>query len=321
MASTSTPPADYGSWTQYGWKVGPAPVSTNRPETLAYGPGVQYTPTFTYAFAPGVNNANNIVSNVTPTSGEASFMPLITTPVIGDQVAQPYYGSPFVPYGNLPSEVPQQKNQIGYLAVQLQYPCTLIMQTGIAPTTDVVWTVFGYDWYMQPMQEMITLVNGDLLAAGNKAFYGITGVWFNGEAISITSPMALMTSNTYGLPYALADLSHVIQYGEQLGTPTLPPQLNTAVITAANNNPIINNGTGPDVRGTFTLDGGFDPDGTSVVSITYFVQGASPWKSMMSKISAGGNPSGQEWVYPVDHPDADALYGISQYYTKGYAST
>lgn len=321
MASTSTPSSDYGSWTQYGWRVGPVPRSTQRPEILKYGAGMQYAPLFTYNFEPGAIVAANVCPSVTPVSLTPMWVPMVTATPLADQVVLPYYGAPYVPYGNTTLPYPTQVSAGGTLAVQFQYPCAVVLNAAVA-TSGIVLTVFGYDWYMQPMQENITVGGGGPYVApntnqvqyGKKAFYGITGVWYSGVAITNASAVTVTTSTLYGLPYRLNDISQIVQYGE---APDLPPPLAVAAVAGVSTP---SNSTSGDVRGTVYTP--TVPGSGLELSLTYFVQGASPWQAMMSKISAGDNPSQTSWATAtqVSAPNVDDLFGVSQFYTGEYSA-
>lgn len=105
--------------------------------------------------------------------------------------------------------------------------------TPAAPTAPIVITIFGFDGYFNPIQHKYTIYNSgtapqiiqnttngvtgwlygaDETAApfqNTKAFYGITGVYCNGTTADYS--LYIMTSNTFGLPYAVDNYSQVIQ--------------------------------------------------------------------------------------------------------------
>ena len=102
-----------------------------------------------------------------------------------------------------------------------------------APTAPIVITVFGFDSSQNSIQHTYTIYNTGTAPSlelnvpngvtgwlyGNsepgapfqntKAFYGITGIYCNG--ITGNYRLFIMTSNTFGLPYAVQSYSQVIQ--------------------------------------------------------------------------------------------------------------
>lgn len=104
------------------------------------------------------------------------------------------------------------------------------------PTAPIEITVFGFDMYNFPMQHTYTIYNdgidpqitlnrpnavtpwlyGNAAAEdqpfqSTKAFYGITAIYCNG--ITGNHELYIMTSNTFGLPYAVQNYEQVVQMG------------------------------------------------------------------------------------------------------------
>jgi hypothetical protein len=103
-----------------------------------------------------------------------------------------------------------------------------------APTAPIEITVFGFDLYNNPMEHTYTIYNdgtnpqcalnrpngvtGWLYGVDSseikpfqktKAFYGITGIYCSG--VTGNYELYIMTSNTFGLPYAVQSYGQVIQ--------------------------------------------------------------------------------------------------------------
>lgn len=102
------------------------------------------------------------------------------------------------------------------------------------PTAPIEITVFGFDLYNNPMEHTYTIYNDgtdpqctlnrpngvtgwlygvdsseDQPFQNTKAFYGITGIYCNG--ITGNYELYIMTSNTFGLPYAVQSYGQVVQ--------------------------------------------------------------------------------------------------------------
>ena len=298
--------SDWGSWTQYGWRVGPDPTTAGASPNLGlYGQGMPYAPIFTYFFKPGEElNVNNVCpARTMPGPG---FLALITTVGTNKSVV-PYWTSPFVPTGPTPNIVSTQKSAAGTLALQFQYPQVVsVLCSALTPVT-----VFGYDWYMQPMQENIVSSFGGVF--GKKAFYGITGVWV--KASTGVASISVRTAGVYGLPYSLVSNSGVISYAENGALPTALTNVPTPALSVD----LVSTATSVDVRGVFTPN--TVPGPTSTQVLTYYVNGASAWQSMIAGISQGNNPSRKPWLSRTatanEAPTIRDLYGVPQYYV-GY---
>ena len=317
-ASSST--ANYGSWTQYGWRVGPDNATgVRRPANLLqYGFGMPYAPLFTYKITPA--SISGVSDNICmgQLADAAKFLDLRTTAL--DNSVIPYYGAPFVPYGNLKTDLPTQKNGSLTAAIQFEYPSCVIVEMSGAPTAPYTVTVFGYDWYMQPMQENIIMPFNTNIQPGKKAFYGITGVYTPAPAADPTRTVKLSTTKIYGLPYAFQAKGCLVQYAPEAAVPTTITggDFVPAVVTT----PANTNSTTGDVRGTFTTAN--TPNGLLSFYVTYFVNGASEWQAMMNGISLGNNPSNIAWTpsNPIQEPTpgTNDLFGVPQFYKGGYSS-
>lgn len=104
----------------------------------------------------------------------------------------------------------------------------------VAPSAPIEITVFGFDMYNFPMQHTYTIYHDnegpqinlnrpnavtpwlygvssteDTPFQSTKAFYGITGIYCNGTTGNYE--LYIMTSNTFGLPYAVQSYEQVVQ--------------------------------------------------------------------------------------------------------------
>lgn len=135
----------------------------------------------------------------------------------------------------------------GVTVVQLDCPRALSV-TLVTGGTARAYTISGYDYYGQPMTEVITSVAA-ATTNGKKAFYQISGV--TGAGGSVTA-ITIGTTKLLGLPVRVIDVGYVASVG---WNGTLARDAGTfaaAVTTAATSS------TG-DVRGTYSPSG--SPDG------------------------------------------------------------
>ena len=96
----------------------------------------------------------------------------------------------------------------GTVALQLDYPRAVSVTTASGSPTSANITVSGYDYYNQPMSEII--VSGTVAStttSGRKAFYLITSVAFSGGT---TVAVSVDTTKVMGLPAKVTDASYVL---------------------------------------------------------------------------------------------------------------
>lgn len=137
----------------------------------------------------------------------------------------------------------------GVTVVQLDCPRALSV-TLVTGGTARAYTISGYDYYGQPMTEVITSVAA-ATTNGKKAFYQISGV--TGAGGSVTA-ITIGTTKLLGLPVRVIDVGYIASAG---WNGTLARDAGTfaaAVTTAATSS------TG-DVRGTYSPSG--SPDGVA----------------------------------------------------------
>lgn len=225
----STLPANVGS-------LG-APTSTNA-IYYKYGPGMPLSPNYTYNIVPYPPTAGNVVA-IGTTSTAGGWLTLagdngVTTLVPSDNNNAFPPGAPSASY------------------LQLDWP--RVIQVNITTANlgnPVSVTIFGEDWYSQPMQHTYTniqnigvypraLYNTDtnLGTTSVKAFYKIRGVFLNGITTT-TATISLQTTNIFGLPYVLdsyGDIQAFSWNGQDMrvqgGTLLINSLFNTPVVAA-----------------------------------------------------------------------------------------
>jgi len=126
----------------------------------------------------------------------------------------------------------------GVTVVQLDVPRAL--QVNCA-TTARAFTISGYDFYGQPMSEVITVAVAGTGVSGKKAFFQVSEVAIAGSATTCT----VGTTDILGCPLRITDLGYIVHIGynntlaDAAGTPVVADQA-TATTTSG------------DVRGTYT---------------------------------------------------------------------
>lgn len=131
----------------------------------------------------------------------------------------------------------------GAAGLQLDTPRAVSVTTGAGSPTSVNITVSGYDYYGQPMSEVIaTGTVASTTTNGKKAFYIITGVTASGGSVVTVS---VGTADIFGCPVRFIDKSYVLRYGWNNGTTDDTSGTLTVADTAT-----ATTSTG-DVRGTF----------------------------------------------------------------------
>lgn len=90
----------------------------------------------------------------------------------------------------------------GTTVLQLDLPRALKVNCA---TTARAFTVSGYDYYGQPMTEVITVAVAGTAVTGKKAFYQISGVTIAGSATSVV----VGTSDVLGLPVRVFNVAYI----------------------------------------------------------------------------------------------------------------
>ena len=126
----------------------------------------------------------------------------------------------------------------GTSVVQLNTPRALQVNCS---TTARAFTVTGYDYYGQPMSELITVATAGTAVSGKKAFYQISGVTIAGSATACL----VGTTDVFGIPVRVIDAGYVVKVGwnntllQNAGTLAVADMTNPATTITG------------DVRGTF----------------------------------------------------------------------
>jgi len=121
----------------------------------------------------------------------------------------------------------------------IQLDCARALQVNTSTTARAV-TISGYDYYGQPMSEVITVTVAGTPVNGKKAFYQVASATIAGSATAVT----IGTTDIIGLPIRVVDAGYVASVG---WANTLARDAGTfvsAVTTAATT-------TTGDVRGTY----------------------------------------------------------------------
>jgi hypothetical protein len=138
----------------------------------------------------------------------------------------------------------------GTTVLQLDCPRALSVTTGTGTTVSSNFTVSGYDFYGQPMSEVI--VSGSVASTttnGKKAFYQITTI---AGSAATTSTIVMGTTQLLGLPVRVTDGSYIAHVGWNSSFAIDTGTLAVAVTATATT-------TTGDVRGTFSPSSA--PDG------------------------------------------------------------
>lgn len=321
----------YGSWNPNGWRVGVDPTTEKRPfpssgrnSLLNWGYGVIQSPIFCYRInLPDLTSAGNYLCPFQPVNNGGGWLGQNTVKETFPQQfqLQPIYGGPFpVPYAiagqggatynSRPTDVYLQENAEGALRNQFYWPTTvnIVCNDIQSPSAGRAATVFGYDWYSQPMQEKIDMSAGVVNYRGKKAFWGVTGVFINQ---ALTDPendlVSVQNSTTLGLPWVLSELGDFIYY-----TQDGQPGADLAGFAYVPYETLPSTATNGDTRGTFTLA---DSE-TRVrnVAFTYYVNGASPWQTMMSEYQRN-NPTTFPQGLIINPAGVNETYGEVPYYS------
>ncbi len=198
-----------GTYVHDGIRSGPFPTRqiTTQPDNNGvltsgnwdrYGPGILYSPQNTWDIVPYSAVVGDIVPVTTPgVPAAAGYLTLAT--------------------GAGPAAT-SALGANGQTYVQFDWPRVVsvtISAANLAGPVNV--TVFGTDWYGFPLQHTYTVQNTGTypnavsgLATPAKAFYTVTGIYFNGSAG--TSSVTVQTTNTFGLPYVVTEYSDIMNF-------------------------------------------------------------------------------------------------------------
>jgi hypothetical protein len=126
----------------------------------------------------------------------------------------------------------------GTTVVQLDLPRAVKVNCS---TTARAFTVSGYDYYGQPMTEVITVATAGTAVTGKKAFYQVSGATIAGSATAVL----MGTSDVMGIPVRVTNVAYLASVKSNS---TLAQDTGTFV---AADTATATNATG-DVRGTYT---------------------------------------------------------------------
>jgi len=90
----------------------------------------------------------------------------------------------------------------GTTVLQLDLPRAIKVNSS---TTARAFTVTGYDYYGQPMSELITVATAATAVTGKKAFFQISGVTISGSATAVV----VGTSDKLGLPVRVFNVAYI----------------------------------------------------------------------------------------------------------------
>lgn len=313
-----------GSYVQDGVRSGPlysgavpaSLLSFNPTETLsygaysAYGPGVLYSPQFTW----------NIVPNVASNAGDFSITTNLVAPTAAADITQA---------GNL--QIRGDNNVTVYVGgaspyVQFDWPRvpTVTIANAVAGNRNV--TIFGKDWYGNPLQHTYAVeatgtyptVNTHALTVPAKAFYTVNRVFING-GLAGGSTISLGASDIFGLPYLVNNAGDITSIGwgtvSDLSTLVAGQPLTYLGAFAAGDvtSPPTAATTG-DVRGLYAPSSA--SDGIKRLRFTYYVMGADVWLNQVANAQFYAQANNQPLVgVPVKSLTPQALYGLPQFYT------
>lgn len=93
----------------------------------------------------------------------------------------------------------------GVLVLQLDYPRALTT-VGAAGVTSGFMTIAGYDYYGQPMSEIIAY-SASTTTSGRKAFFQVSSCTFSAAS---TAGVSVGTTKVFGLPAKITDLTYIV---------------------------------------------------------------------------------------------------------------
>ena len=168
-------------------------------------------------------------------------------------------------------------NNAGQTVLQLDCPRSISVTTGTGTPTSANFTVSGYDYYGQPMTEVIA--SGTVASTttnGKKAFYQVASVAVSGTTNTVT--VSVGTSNVLGSPVRIIDGGYVLDIG---WAGALPIDGGTFV-PADMTNPATS-GTG-DVRGTYAPSSVANGQRRLVMSIAVPAIAAGPYATRLGAL-------------------------------------
>ena len=177
-----------------------------------YGPGMLASPIATYNFTPFPTTVGNIVTN-TAITGEQWLI------LSGDNGAVTRVAASNT--NMFPPGTPTQPAAPNKFFLQMDWPrVPTITVAGANLAAPVNITFFGFDIHDKPLQHTYVVQNqgtypGPVTNSAKtkgKAFYKITGVYFNG-ATAPGGTINCQVSNTFGLPYVLNSYSNIVNFG------------------------------------------------------------------------------------------------------------
>jgi hypothetical protein len=143
--------------------------------------------------------------------------------------------------------------------LQLDVPRAVSVTTGAGSPTSVNITVSGYDYYGQPMSEVIaTGTVASTTTPGAKAFYQISSVTASGGSVVTVS---VGTADVFGCLVRFIDKSYIVRYGWNNATTDDTSGVLTVAATATATT------TTGDVRGTFAPSTAADGIKRAVVTV------------------------------------------------------
>jgi len=224
-------------------------------------------------------------------------------------------------------------NPDGSQGLQFDYPrVPTVTISGAIATAGTRVTIFGFDYYYQPLQHTYVVsaigtyptVNAGppiALSVGAKSFFGITRVYID-QALGAGSTISVGASNIFGLPYVINSFGSVlgIAWGidsELTGAPTVAytagePLASLGMFQVADDTPVAT-ATTSDVRGLYAPSSA--SNGILKLLFTYYVDGANNFVNQQAAMNwpQFNNDTGLVSTVPPLAP-AD-LYGVPQFYT------
>lgn len=276
-----------------------------------YGPGIFYSPQNTWNIVPNAGALDNLV--VTSLAGGVTGAQYLT--LAGDNAATTLYQG--VVYFDWP-----------------RVPTVTIAGANATNATRV--TIFGTDWYNQPLQHTyvlaaaqatyptITLGVGGVagtitVPAAVKAFYTVTGVYIS-AALPALATISLGVSNVFGLPYLCNNLGDVTSIGWDAssdftgaavaGDSILPKGV---FVEADQTNP--STASTGDTRGLYGPSTA--PNGVRCLRFTQYVMGADVWLNQLSNNQQIAVLNGYPQIGVAIPPlNVTNLYGQQQFFTN-----
>ncbi len=276
-----------------------------------YGPGVLYSPISTYNITPQPGAVDNVVA----TTANGAVPAATYLQIRGDNIATRYFGgaSPYV---------------------QFDWPRVVsVTIAGATATPGTRVTIFGYDWYNNPMQHTyivnavgtypaVDTNDGFLfLSVPAKAFYSVTGAYVN-SGLPAGCTISLGVMNVFGLPYLINNFGDTLGIGWGDNSDITSAQqsvygqgsvLNPLGLFAGADKTLPSSETG-DVRGLYSPSG--VPNGDATLRFTYYVQGADQWLNQVANAQQEGLQNNTPVTGVEIEPLSPAvLYGFPQFYT------